>query len=446
MLQRNKATFEIITSQRSNYEPLGRCRLFSRQTITMNNRALWPTVLVASLGYFVDIFDLQLFNLVSRESLTSIGITDPKLIAEYDYTLFLWQMTGMIIGGLLWGILGDKRGRKKILLGSILLYSLANIANAFVTTIGQYEIVRLLAGIGLAGELGAAITLINEIIKKEKRGYGTMVIVTMGALGAVAAAYLNKLNLHFAGLEHWQVMYLIGGALGLTLLTLRTGTSESQMFDELQKSDVSKGNFMLIFKNRKRTIQYLSCIALGLPVWFAVGVLIKFSVTFAELKHIHGDPFEIGHAIVYTYLGLSFGDLMSSYLSQIFQNRKKVVIGYLIFSTAVIYYFLLFSDFSVETFYFLCFLIGTATGYWALFVTIASETFGTNIRATVTTTVPNFVRGATVPIVLSFKALASSIGDVNAAMIIGGICLALSFLSLLALPETFGKDLQFLEE
>jgi MFS family permease len=420
--------------------------IFAAQIFTMNQRTIWPTVLVASLGYFVDIFDLQLFNLVSRESLHAIGITDSTLISEYDYTLFLWQMSGMLIGGILWGVLGDKRGRKKILLGSILLYSMANIANAFVTSIWQYELIRLLAGIGLAGELGAAITLINEIIKKEKRGYGTMVIVTMGALGAVAAAYLNKLNLHMAGLEHWQIMYLIGGTLGLILLTLRTGTSESQMFDELQKSEVSKGNFMLIFKNRKRTIQYLSCIALGLPVWFAVGVLIKFSATFAQLKHISSEAFEIGHAIVYTYFGLSFGDLLSSYLSQLFQNRKKVVIGYLLFSTGIIYYFLLASAFSVETFYLLCFLIGTATGYWALFVTIASETFGTNIRSTVTTTVPNFVRGATVPIVLSFKSLSGSMGEVNAALIIGGICLALSFLSLLALPETFGKDLRFLDE
>jgi putative MFS transporter len=420
--------------------------IFATQTSSMNNRALWPTVLVASLGYFVDIFDLQLFNLVSRESLSAIGITDSRLIAEYDYTLFLWQMSGMIIGGILWGVLGDKRGRKKILIGSILLYSLANIANAFVTSIEQYQIIRLLAGIGLAGELGAAITLINEILKKEKRGYGTMVIVTMGALGAVAAAYLNKINLSTAGLAHWQIMYIVGGTLGLLLLTLRTGTSESQMFDELQKSEVTKGDFKLIFRKRKRAIQYLSCIALGLPVWFAVGVLVKFSASFAQLKNIYGAPFELGHAIVYTYLGLSFGDLMSSYLSQLFKNRKKVIIGYLLFSTGVIYSFLLLRDFSVEMFYFLCFLIGTATGYWALFVTVASETFGTNIRATVTTTVPNFVRGATVPIVLSFKALSTSMGDVHAAMIIGGICLALSFLSLLALPETFGKDLRFVEE
>jgi len=424
-----------------------RVRYFRRyQPFTMNKRSLWLTVLVASLGYFVDIFDLQLFNIVSKASLKGMGITDAAQLAELDYTLFLWQMSGMLVGGLLWGILGDIKGRRKILLGSILIYSLANIANAFVTDMHQYAAVRFIAGVGLAGELGAAITLVNEILKKEKRGYGTMVIVTMGALGAVAAAYLNKLELSVMGLAHWQVMYIIGGLLGLTLLTLRAGTHESEMFDSVKESTVKKGNFFMLFANRRRAIRYLACIAMGLPVWFCVGVLVKFSEKFSTLGGATGDPFEIGQAIVFTYFGLSFGDLMSSYFSQLFKNRKKVVLTYLLGCVGVVLTFLLGKGFSVEFYYFLCFLIGTATGYWALFVTIASETFGTNIRATVTTTVPNFVRGATVPIVLSFKALSTSLGEVNAAMIVGGICLTLSFLSLLALPETFGKDLRFLEE
>jgi MFS family permease len=412
----------------------------------MNNRALWPTILVASLGYFVDIFDLQLFNIVSKASLKGMGVTDPTMLAELDYTLFLWQMSGMLVGGLVWGILGDIKGRRNILLGSILIYSIANIANAFVTDMNQYAAIRFIAGIGLAGELGAAITLVNEILKKEKRGYGTMVIVTMGALGAVAAAYLNQLELSIMGLAHWQVMYIIGGLLGLLLLTLRAGTHESQMFDEVKDKKVSKGNFFMLFSNRKRAIRYLACIAMGLPVWYCVGILVKFSEKFAANGQAVGGPFEIGQAIVFTYFGLSFGDLMSSYLSQLFKNRKKIVLVYLIGCIGVVLTFLLGRGFSVSFYYFLCFLIGAATGYWALFVTIASETFGTNIRATVTTTVPNFVRGATVPIVLSFKWMAGTIGDTNAALLIGAICLTLSLLSLLALPETFGRDLHFVEE
>jgi hypothetical protein len=217
------------------------------------------------------------------------------------------------------------------------------------------------------------------------------------------------------------------------------------MFDDLKKQQVSKGNFFMLFANRKRAVRYLACIAMGLPVWFCVGVLVKFSSKFASLGGVTDGTFEMGHAIVYTYLGLSAGDLMSSYLSQLFKNRKRIVLVYLIICIGVVMLFLLGTGFSVSFYYFLCFLIGAATGYWALFVTIASETFGTNIRSTVTTTVPNFVRGATVPIVLSFKSLSGSMGEVNAALLVGGICLTLSFLSLLALPETFGKDLRFLE-
>jgi MFS family permease len=218
------------------------------------------------------------------------------------------------------------------------------------------------------------------------------------------------------------------------------------MFDEVKAQKVSKGNFFMLFSNRTRAIRYLACIAMGLPVWYCVGILVKFSEKFAANGQAVGGPFEIGQAIVFTYFGLSFGDLMSSYLSQLFKNRKKIVLVYLIGCIGVVLTFLLGRGFSVSFYYFLCFLIGAATGYWALFVTIASETFGTNIRATVTTTVPNFVRGATVPIVLSFKWMAGTIGDTNAALLIGAICLTLSLLSLLALPETFGRDLHFVEE
>lgn len=410
------------------------------------NKSVWLTIIVASLGYFVDIFDLQLFNIVSKSSISGIGITDKEMIDKYDYTLFLWQMTGMLVGGLLWGIIGDTKGRKNILFGSILMYSLANIANAFVMDMTSYSVIRFVAGLGLAGELGAAITLVNEIMHKDKRGYGTMVIVTMGALGAVAAVYISKLQLQWFGLQTWQVMYIIGGILGLLLLALRMGTFESGMFDDVKKLAVKKGNFFMLFNNVTRMKRYLASIALGLPVWFGIGVLIKFSDKFAITNGVVGGEIQVPQAIVYAYLGLSFGDLLSGYLSQLFRNRKKVVLFYLLINVAVVLTFLFAKGLSVNSYYFLCFLIGAATGYWALFVTIASETFGTNIRATVTTTVPNFVRGALVPIMLSFKSLEPGMGNIAAALLIGVICMALSLLSLFVLPESFGKDLNFIEE
>lgn len=403
------------------------------------------TIVVAALGYFVDIFDLQLFNIISKSSLKGIGITDQAMIDHYDYSLFLWQMSGMLVGGLLWGIIGDKFGRRKILFGSILLYSLANIGNAFVADIHTYEAMRFIAGLGLAGELGAAITLVNEIMHKEKRGYGTMVIVTMGALGAVATGAINSLQLEFMGLAQWQTMYIIGGVLGLSLLALRAGTHESGMFETMKTEKVSRGNFLSIFSNRDRTLTYLACIGLGLPVWFCVGLLVKFARDFIKVGSIQADSFDFATAIAWTYIGLSVGDLLSALFSQWLRSRKKVILVYLIITVVVVVVYLSLAEVSNTVFYGLYFLLGAATGYWALFVTIASETFGSNIRATVTTTVPNFVRGATVPIVLGFQALKPHVGLHGSAAIIGAVCIFIAFLSWMKLKETFCRDLNFNE-
>jgi MFS family permease len=409
------------------------------------DKKLGLTILVASLGYFVDIYDLQLFNIVSKESLRGIGITDENLIKTYDYSLFLWQMSGIILGGLIWGILGDKRGRKKILFGSILIYSLANIANAFVTNVEAYSIIRFITGIGLAGELGAAVTLINESMSKEKRGIGTMIIVTMGALGAVAAVGIHKLQFTMLGLESWQMSYIIGGCLGLLLLFMRFQTFESEMFDKVEKQKVQRGNFFMLFKTKERALRYLSCIAIGLPVWFCVGLLIKFSDKFATVLEVEGtiDPTT---CIIFCYLGLSGGDLISGFISQFMKSRKKIIFFYLATTVIISLYFLLVHHHSVNTFYALSALLGATTGYWVLFVSNAAEQFGTNIRSTVASTVPNFVRGSTVPIVLTFKYIEPSFGVINSALIIGGVTIGIAAIALAYLPETFGKNLNFIEE
>jgi len=423
----------------------------SNKSLTTN--VLNTTVLVAALGYFVDIYDLQLFNVIGKSSLGPEGL---KLATDqvnyyYDYVLFNWQMAGMLLGGILWGILGDQKGRKSILFGSILLYSLANIANAFVTNVEQYQFVRLLAGLGLAGELGAAITLVSETIEKENRGYGTMLIVTLGALGAVAAALVANMKITFWGLASWQIAYLIGGFLGLLLLLMRFGTFESGMFEDVQKDkSIKKGNFLTLFTDGKRFMKYLSCILIGLPVWFVIGILIKFSDKFVSILGSAecAASFNKGYAIMFAYIGLSVGDFIVGILSQVFQNRKKVVISTLLLSALLMVIFFLMRDISAYIFYFMCFLLGASTGYWALFVTIASEQFGTNIRATATTTVPNFVRGGVIPITLGYKALGGSeiSTAIFAACIVGGICSILALLATMNVSETFGKDLNYLEE
>jgi MFS transporter, putative metabolite:H+ symporter len=395
-------------------------------------------VLVAALGYFVDIYDLQLFNIIGKKSLGAAGLNlAADLIEKYDYQLFLWQMGGMLLGGIVFGILGDRLGRKSVLFSSILIYSLANIANAYVTTIPQYAAVRLIAGFGLSGELGAAITLISEIMAKEKRGWGTMVVVSAGALGAVAGNLIAKT-------ATWQYSYIIGGILGLALLALRYGTFESGMFDKLKKSSVAKGDFFMLFQNKAVFLKYLSSILVGLPVWFAVGILVKFSDKFAAHLHVDGEIIK-GDAIMFSYLGLSVGDIFSGWLSQIWRSRRKVIFAYLGLSVLLTLLYLYSFNCSVNIFYTLIFGIGFATGFWALFVSMAAEQFGTNIRATVATTVPNFVRGAVIPITLAFNYFLNKYNITIASVIVGGTCILLSTLAVRYLSETFAKDLDYYE-
>lgn len=414
----------------------------TNQAEAKNSRNQILIIIVASLGYFVDIYDLILFNVVKKSSLLSLGFKLEQL-KELEIGLFNWQMGGMLVGGILWGILGDKKGRLKVLFGSILLYSLANIANAYVWDLTSYKAIRFIAGVGLAGELGAGITLISEMMKKEKRGYGTMIVVTFGALGAVFAALVaNKFN--------WQTSYWVGGIMGLCLLLLRVGVLESGMFKAMhsKKENIQQGNFFMLFNNKKRLGKYILCIVMGLPVWYVVGILISLSESYFENKlfTLTGDV-STGSAVMFCYIGLSVGDLFSGVFSQIFKSRLKVVLGYLIFSIGVVLLYLFGMDGkSPSFFYFVCVLLGIGTGYWALFVTIAAEQFGTNIRSTATSTVPNFVRGAVIPISNSFKYLVPAVGLISGSLIVGGICIALAILSTLLLKESFSKDLNYMEE
>ncbi|MEX1189755.1 MAG: MFS transporter, partial [Bacteroidia bacterium] len=337
----------------------------SKEKISRNTIFL---IIVAALGYFVDIYDLILFNVVKKESLIALGITEFEAIKSISISLFNWQMGGMLLGGILWGILGDKKGRIKVLFGSILMYSIANMANAFVTDVDTYAFVRFIAGIGLAGELGAGITLVSEVMSKENRGYGTMIIVTFGALGAVLAAVVGGeghairdfLQSSFdISLQNWQVAYIVGGLLGLMLLLLRIGTLESGMFKNMKEHVGSKGDFLALFKKKKVFKTYLNCILIGLPVWYAVAILVALAEDFSspEILNVKGTIVN-GQAVMYAYLGLSAGDLLSGLLSQWWKSRKKVVLLYLLISVVlVLLYLFTTSGRSAEYFYTICSLL-----------------------------------------------------------------------------------------
>lgn len=434
-------------------------------------KSAWLLIVVASLGYFVDIYDLVLFNVVKKESLDYINLTrnlglSADEVKNTGLYLFDLQMIGMLVGGLLWGILGDKRGRKSVMFGSILLYSLANIANAFTFDLTFYAIVRVIAGIGLAGELGSAITLVSESMPTKKRGYGTMIIVTFGALGAVFAGFMSSngagiaarlANITSYPLQNWQLMYINGGIMGLILLVMRAGTIESGMFRSMKESNVPKGNFFSLFTNGKRLLKYICCILVGVPIWYMIAGLVNMSqevyaFEFGLVDDLGKPLIKNGKAVMWTYVGLSAGDLLSGLLSQILKSRKKVVYLYLMMSTVLVVYFLFFAKgISVSGYYTLCFLLGCATGYWAIFVTMASEQFGTNIRSTVTNTVPNFVRGSVTPVTMAIVALAGTkvnpgLGNIWGPAIVGAVVLTLAFVATALLKDSFSKDLNYFEE
>ncbi len=412
-----------------------------------SSRSVTAIVMVAALGYFVDIYDLLLFGIVRVPSLISLGYEKGSpLLTQKGEFLITMQMFGMLIGGILWGVIGDKKGRLSVLFGSIFLYSIANIANGMVDTVAAYATWRFIAGVGLAGELGAGITLVAEVMPKEKRGVGTMIVASVGLTGAVVA------NLVYRFSSDWRLCYYIGGGLGLGLLLLRIGVSESGMFKTAQSEKVSRGNFVALFTDGKRLGKYLRCILIGMPTWYVIGVLVTFSPEFAKALGIEGEV-KGGDAIMYAYTGIVLGDLATGALSQLLKSRLRVMYIFLAMTAVTVLIYLNAYGVSVGTLYLLCGLLGFVTGFWVIFVTISAEQFGTNLRATVTTTTPNFVRGA-LPLILflftffqnQLAHLGSGPARINAGLIVGAIVILISGIALRGLKETFHEDLNYVEQ
>jgi putative MFS transporter len=394
-------------------------------------------VLVAALGYFVDIFDLILFGVVRRPSLIDLGVAPGDLQAQGELLVNV-QMTGLLLGGLVWGVLGDRRGRLSVLFGSIVTYSLANLLNGLVQDVTQYAVLRFVAGLGLAGELGAGITLVSEIMRREGRGWGTMIVASVGLLGGVVAALVGS------SLD-WRHAYFLGGGLGLALLALRIGVHESGMFTKVAAAGVARGDFFALFRTRDRIKRYLAVIAVAVPIWYVVGILIFFS---SEIGRAMGMPVapEPPRALLWCYGGLAIGDVLSGGLSQLLGSRRRALGVFLGLTALSILAYFTVATASLTAFYATCGALGVATGYWAVFMTTAAEQFGTNLRATATTTVPNFVRGAVVPMTLIYAAIRPAVGVSAGALIIGIAALLLAVIALAVLPETHGRDLDFVED
>lgn len=405
-------------------------------------------ILVSALGYFVDVYDLILFSILRVSSLTDLGLSGDELVSVGAYLLNM-QMGGFLVGGILWGVIGDKIGRIELLFGSILLYSIGNILNGFVGQFGagvdsvispidQYALLRFITGVGLAGEIGGGITLVAELLPKDKRGYGTTIVVATGVAGAVAAAFVYELFT-------WRMAYIVGGVMGLGLLALRLSVAESGIFKAVaEKEHIARGNFLMLFTSWDRFSRYVNCILVGVPIWYSLGIVVTFS---PELAPQLGIPEKIitGTAVFWFYCGITLGSVANGLFSQWLKSRK-LAIGAFLFGTlaslGVVFHVPLGSD---TNFYMLVFVMGFFTAYWAMMVTVAAEQFGTNLRATVATSVPNFVRGATVLTVMLFEYLRPTTGIVGAAEVVGILVSAFAIYAFFSLRETFHLDLDYVE-
>lgn len=394
-------------------------------------------VIVSALGFFVDVYDLLLFGIVRKPSLTDLGLSPAEVLSQGEFIISV-QMIGLLVGGILWGIIGDKKGRLSVLFGSILLYSIANILNGMVVNTTQYAVLRFIAGVGLAGELGAGITLVSELLPKEKRGVAAAMIASFGILGAVTAFFMKEFF-------NWRMCYYIGGGLGLVLLALRVSVNESNLFNQIKASSVQRGNFIMFFTNKERFIRYLRCILIGLPAWYIIGVLVTFSDQFGIAFGIEGiDP---GKAIMMLYLAIAFGDLSVGLLSQQLKSRKKAL--FIFYGITILFTTLYFlqDGGSATSFYMICAGLGYGTGFTVVYITMSAEQFGTNLRATAAISIPNMVRGALPLIIVLFK-FTRSIFDsyITGGWVTGLILMTIAVIAAWKMEETFGKDLNFVEE
>ncbi len=397
-------------------------------------------VIVAALGYFVDIYDLLLFTIVKKASMLGVGSTDVSILVD-STKVINWQMVGLLIGGILWGVIGDKKGRLSVLFGSILLYSVANFITGYVTTVDQYAYARFVAGIGLAGELGAGITLVSELLSKDKRGIGTSLVAGIGLFGAVFAYFTYKFT------NDWRLCYKIGGVLGIGLLFLRVSVAESGMFKEVKNLNISRGNVLMFFNNATRFRKYILAILIGLPTWYVIGILVNQSDRFG--KDMFGSvTIDSGKAIMFAYAAIAIGDILIGFVSQYFKSRKKAL--FIFYGLTIIGLILFFSPLnnSDTAMYAICAMLGFSTGFWAIFVTMGAEQFGTNLRATAATTIPNMVRGALPLINLMFLNLFQKSwgwGLTKSGIITGVVVISITLVAAYFTEETFHKDLNYVE-
>lgn len=403
-------------------------------TPALTTRVLNATVIVTALGYFIDLFDYYVFLVTRQKVLTDFGFSGSQLMETGLYMVNL-QFAGLLVGGVIFGVLGDKIGRKQSLLGSILLYSIATLASGMTHNIDVFAALRFIAGIGIAGEVGVGVTMVSETMDKNRRGLGVTAFIGVGLLGVVAAALMSELL-------HWRTCYIIGGLAGLLLLVTRIWVMEPQMFTDLNKS-VKRGSFRVLFASPDGVRRYVLCILLAVPVFFGVSIIATLS---PELSIALGasPPASVSTTMIIAYTMMVIGEIVIGLLSQRLKSRKKVIALFLVLMAITLGVGFHNGALDATGYYILAGVVGFFMGYWVNFIALSAEQFGTNVRSLAANTIPNFTRGTTIAINMAFLALKDD-GVVYAASIVGFTVIVIALLALWKLPETFGKDLDYTE-
>lgn len=392
------------------------------------------TVLVVALGYYVDAYDLLVMSAVRKPSLLSLGVPESETL-NIGLSLLNYQLVGLMIGGVMWGVIADKYGRKKALFGSILIYSFANIANGYINSVNMYYWLRIIAGFGLAGELGVGISLITENVAKERRTISTAIVSFFGMLGASTGGW-------FGSIFEWQNCFLIGGFAGLLLLLLRLKVEESVMFNEIKDKNVSKGNIWMIIKNPKTLLTYFFCTLAGAASILFIGVFIQSTPELGKLFNLN---ITAGIALIWYYLGASVSEIIAGLLSKLLKERKAPIYIFYAISLLAITNFCVNVPNSPYFFYLNCLFLGFGLGWWSQLITLSAELFGINVRATAATSIPTFARAWNIPFSNIFKQNIPNLGIVNSAFGIGVIVVSLAIISITMVKETFENDANFIE-
>jgi MFS transporter, putative metabolite:H+ symporter len=390
----------------------------------------FSSLFLIGCGYFIDIFDLVLFSTLRISSFEELKITDPTY---WTVVFFNLQMTGILVGGIFWGKMADIKGRSWSFMGTILVFSIANIINGLTSSLTVYGICRFIAGFGLAGEMGSGIALICEKVPDEKRSLYLGFVSSLGCIGAVLSGWLGDI-------VYWRYLFIGSGFAGILLTLLRKNLLEPDLFRKTATLNIPRGQWKTLFQSPPDLIRFILLIFLGIPMWYIIGILWSFSTEMTSTIGLN--IFTSGQAILWGYVGVWMGDMLMPFVSQFLKSRIFTIQICLIMMLLGVIYLFQFQPHSLLSFQLTHIFLGFTIGYWAVYATLCGESFGTNIRALTSTSLPSLIRFSSIPMMIIYQ-YGRDENELNIALGMGLTVLCISMITTYFIKDTFQKDIDF---